>query len=74
MGDDIQPTNTMENDIDREPGDMVRDSSNVFQSVRIRPDSILADPPEWEFVKGQFNFVLYFGVIVWTIFFLSTVL
>jgi hypothetical protein len=51
---------------------MGNDDRSVFQSTRFRRSSILVDTNNWKFVGGEFRFVLYCGIILWTIHIVST--
>jgi hypothetical protein len=56
-----------------ESGNMVHDVSSLFQPFGVRRRPILADRDNWKFVMGEFRFVLYCGIIFWTIYAISHV-
>jgi len=54
-----------------ESGNMVHDVSSIFQPFGVRRRPILANRDNWQFVTGEFRFVLYCGIIFWAIYALS---
>lgn len=56
-----------------EHGNMVHDVSSVFQPFGVRRSPILADRDDWKFVTGEFRFVLYCGIIFWSLYIISTI-
>ena len=56
-----------------ESGNMVHDVSPVFQPFRVRRSPILATREDWKFVTGEFRFVLYCGIILWTLYTFSRI-
>ena len=54
-----------------ESGNMVHDVSSIFQPFGVRRRPILADRDNWQFVMGEFRFVLYCGIIFWAVYALS---
>ena len=54
--------------------DMVHDVSSVFQPFRVRRSPILASREDWKFASREFRFVLYSGIIFWTLHLLSLAL
>ena len=61
----------LENNPDRQPSDLEYDARSVFQSVRIRRRSILADSDDWQYMGREFRFVLRCGAILWAFYLLS---
>lgn len=51
--------------------DMGNDDSSILQSNGFRHSSILVDTGNWKFVEGEFRFVLYCGIVLWAIHFIS---
>jgi hypothetical protein len=56
------------------PSDLVHDDSPVFQSVRVRHRSVLANPSNWDFVASECRVVFYSGVFLWALYLLSVAL
>jgi hypothetical protein len=52
-----------------EISNVVTNGRTLFQSTRIRYNSILARISNREFVESQFRYVLYSGTILWLIHF-----
>lgn len=46
---------------------MVHDGGSIFQSSWIRCSAILANACNWESLGRQSRFVLYSGIVLWTI-------
>jgi len=55
-------------------GSMDNDDCPVFQSNGLRHSPILVDTGNWKFVGSEFRFVLYCGIILWTIHLVSTLI
>jgi hypothetical protein len=47
------------------------DDSAIFQSTWIRRNPVLVDRDDWKSVARQFRYVLYCGVILWSVHFLT---
>ena len=56
-----------------ELGNMVHDVSPVFQPFRVRRSPILASREDWKFASREFRFVLYCGIILWTLYAFSKI-
>jgi hypothetical protein len=56
------------------PSNMVHDDCTILQSLWIRHSSVLAANSNWKFVESEFRFVLYSGIVLWTIHFISLAL
>jgi len=70
MEDEYSKTNLEKNFL----GKRVRKTSNdgnVFQPIWIRHNSVLSFIIDRKFVERKFNFVLYFGIVLWVSFFIS---
>jgi hypothetical protein len=50
---------------------MVHDGSSVLQSSWIRYSAVLADAGNWQSMGRQFRFVLYSGIVFWSIHLIS---
>ena len=59
-GDSKQSQNNEEG-----PVNMVHDARPIFQSLRFRHSSVLADGDDWKSLGRQFRFVLYSGTVLW---------
>jgi len=55
-------------------GNMGYDDSPVFQSTGFRRSSILVNIGNWKFVEGECRFVLYCGLVLWTIHLISNII
>jgi hypothetical protein len=64
----------LEKNTNWEPSDLVHDDSTIFQSVRVRHSSVLADRSNWKFVESELRFVLRCGTILWLLYLLSLAL
>lgn len=53
--------------IEGDPSDMVSDVGTVLQSTWIRRNPILANCFNWKSMERQFCFVLYSGIVLWSI-------
>ena len=53
---------------------VVHDGSSVLQSSWIRHSTVLANACDWQSMGRQFRFVLYSGIVLWTIHFISLAL
>jgi hypothetical protein len=56
-----------------EPIDKVFDVGNVLQPFRFRFGSISTYFTNRKFVERKFSFVFYFGLFLWSIFFISKI-
>lgn len=52
-------------------GDMEHDDRPVPEPLRIRCGSVLANWSHWKLMARQFRYVLYGGIILWTLYVLS---
>ena len=50
---------------------MVHDGSSILQSSWIRYSTILANAGDWQSMGRQFRFVLYSGIVLWSIHLIS---
>jgi len=50
---------------------MVHDGSSVLQSSWIRYSAVLANASNWQSMGRQFRFVLYSGIVFWSIHLIS---
>ena len=73
MDSDDHAETTNKNSI-RQTSYMGNDAGAVLQPVRVRHRSVLADSSYWQFVESELRFVLYSGIILWTIHLLSMAL
>jgi len=71
--DDESKRKNMETNIFGEFGSKISDVGDVFQSLWVRRGSILPYYYHRKFILRKFNFVLYFGIILWVIFYLSKI-
>lgn len=71
MEHDSKIKTNLEKDFTEQHSNLVHDDSSVFQSVRFRHSSVLADSSNWEFVASEFRFVLCSGAILWLLYLLS---
>lgn len=55
------------------PGNMAHDVSAVFQPFRFRRSPILASREDWKFITSEFRFVLYCGIVLWTLYAFSRI-
>jgi hypothetical protein len=55
-------------------GNMDYDDSPVFQSTGLRRSSILVNIGNWKFVESECRLVLYCGLVLWTIHFISNLI
>jgi len=53
------------------PRNLEHDDSSILQSTGVRRSPILVDTSNWKFVESEFRFVLYSGVVLWIIHFIS---
>ena len=58
----------LEKDPKRKPGDLVHDDCPIFQPIRIRHSSVLADQNDWKFVESELRFVLRCGLLFWALY------
>lgn len=72
--DDGESNQDVETNIFRKSFNKVPHVSNVFQPVWIRRSSILSCISNRKFILGKLNFVLYFGTLLWIIFFITKIL
>jgi len=61
-GDSRQQKNIKTNN-----SDMVHDAGSILQSSWIRRSSVLANCYNWKSMERQFCFVLYSGIVLWSI-------
>ena len=47
------------------------DASTIFQSSWVRHNTVLDNSSDWKSLVRQFRYVLYCGIILWTIHFIS---
>lgn len=52
-------------------GNMGNDDSPILQSNGIRHRTVLVNTGNWKFVESEFRFVLYCGIFLWAIHFIS---
>ena len=50
------------------------DARTIFQPVRVRHRSVLANSNDWKFMGREFRFVLCCGIVLWVIHLLSMVI
>jgi hypothetical protein len=55
----------------RKPSNVLHDDSAIFQSVWIRRNSDMVDSSDWKSVVREFRYVLYCGIVLWTIHIIS---
>ena len=54
--------------------DLEHDGCSIFQSIRVRHSSVLANPSNWDFVASECRVVLYCGIFLWSLYLLSLAL
>ena len=52
-------------------GNVVHDDSSILQSSWIRYSTVLANAGDWQSMGRQFRFVLYSGIVLWSIHLIS---
>lgn len=52
----------------------ISNAGTIFQSVRVRRSSIFSDIMDREFMESQPRYVLYCGILFWSIFLLSQII
>lgn len=72
--DDDETSKNMETNLLGEHISKVPNARNVFQSIWVRCGSVISYINNREHLLRQFNFVLYFGVILWIIFSISKII
>lgn len=55
----------------KQTSNMDNDASTIFQSSWVRHNTVLDNPSDWKSLVRQFRYVLYCGIILWTIHFIS---
>ena len=64
----------LEKNINRKSGDQMYDDRSFLQPIRVRHSSVLANISDWNVMESEFRFVLYSGIIFWTLHLLSLAL
>ena len=64
----------LEKNINWELGDQIHDDRSFLQSVRLRHSPVLVDRTNWNVMESEFRFVLYSGILFWTLHLLSLAL
>ena len=64
----------LEKNINRQLSDQMYDDRSLFQPIRVRHSSVLANLSDWNVMESEFRFVLYSGAIFWTLHLLSLAL
>jgi hypothetical protein len=54
-----------------QPCELDDDAGPFLQPIRIRRSSILANYLNWDSLASEFRYVLYSGIILWSIFVIS---
>ncbi len=55
----------------RETSNVLHDDSAIFQSVWVRRNPDVVDSSDWKLVTREFRYVLYCGLFLWAIHFIS---
>lgn len=71
--DDGESNQDLETNILRESFNKIPYVGNVLQSLWVRCRSILPDSYNREFILRKFNFVLYIGIIFWSLLLISKI-
>jgi hypothetical protein len=71
---DYEQNQNMETNIFRESFNKVPNVGNVLQPVWIRRSTILSDIFNRRFILRKSRFVLYIGIILWSIFLLTKII
>jgi len=62
----------LESNIKRESSNIMPSTGHVLQPFRFRLGTVLVDPGVRKFVESKFRIVLYSGVILWIIHFITS--
>lgn len=69
--DDDHKTQNMEKGVSRQPISNIFNVGFIFQSIRIRRNSIFSDIVNRKFIESQPRYVFYCGSLFWILYILS---
>jgi hypothetical protein len=72
--DDYEQNQNMETNIFRKSFNKISYVGDVLQSIRFRRHTILSDIFNRRFILRKSRFVLYIGIILWSIFLLTKII